>query len=65
MTGAQQKRFEEPVANHARGDFLLLREDWTVAEAIEFLRKQGLGEKIVYFYVVNENERLVGVVPTR
>src|SRR5690606_15817247 len=25
----------------------------------------GVGEKIVYFYVVDEEERLVGVLPTR
>ena len=50
---------------HARNDFTLLREDWTVHEAIEDLRKSNLGEKIFYFYVADENGRLVGVVPTR
>ncbi len=27
--------------------------------------QKGIGEKIVYFYVVDESERLVGVLPTR
>ena len=65
MTSAQQKRFEEPVLNHIRSDFELLQQDWTVHQTIEHLRTLNIGEKIVYFYVVGENERLVGVVPTR
>ena len=65
MTSAQQKRFEEPVLNHIQSDFELLRQEWTVHETIEHLRNLNVGEKIVYFYVVGENNRLVGVVPTR
>ncbi|MEI6351458.1 MAG: magnesium transporter [Verrucomicrobiota bacterium] len=65
MTSAQQKRFEEPVLNHSRSDFLLLKQDWTVSETIEFLRQQEIGAKIIYFYVVDETEKLVGIVPTR
>jgi len=37
----------------------------TVREALDAVRKEGIGEKIVYFYVVGESERLVGVLPTR
>lgn len=51
--------------NHVRSDFGLLRQEWTVHETIEHLRTLDFGEKIVYFYVVGENDRLVGVVPTR
>lgn len=51
--------------NHLRSDFGLLRQEWTVHETIEHLRKLEIGEQIVYFYVVGENDRLVGVVPTR
>jgi magnesium transporter len=29
------------------------------------VRRHGLGEKIVYFYVLDEKQRLVGVLPTR
>jgi len=36
-----------------------------VHQTVEHLRTLNIGEKIVYFYVVGENDRLVGVVPTR
>jgi len=65
VTSAQQKRFEEPVLNHIQSDFELLRQEWTVHQTVEHLRTLNIGEKIVYFYVVGENDRLVGVVPTR
>lgn len=56
---------EHPVSTRARRDFTTLREDWTVQETLDSIRRRGLGEKIVYFYVVDAAERLVGVVPTR
>ena len=37
----------------------------TAREALDVVRKEGIGEKIVYFYVVDASERLVGVLPTR
>jgi magnesium transporter len=49
----------------ARKDFTKLREDLTVQEALDSIRRQGLGEKIVYFYVVDDDDRLTGVLPTR
>ena len=54
-----------PVSTVARKDFTRLRQDLTVQEALESIRRQGLGEKIVYFYVVDDYERLTGVLPTR
>jgi magnesium transporter len=60
-----QKRFEGPVLDHIRTDFLVLRQDWTVHETIERLRQSKLGDGIFYFYVTDEGERLTGVIPTR
>jgi len=54
-----------PVLAVARKDFTTLREDLTVQEALDSIRRQGLGEKIVYFYVVDDYDRLKGVLPTR
>src|SRR5262245_46605565 len=54
-----------PVGKYVRKDFAQLREDFTIAEALDFIRQKGVGEQIVYFYVVDEGERLIGVVPTR
>ncbi|MBI5869041.1 MAG: magnesium transporter [candidate division Zixibacteria bacterium] len=55
----------DPVLAHARKDFATLREDLTVAHALDSIREHGVGEKIVYFYVVNAGDQLVGVLPTR
>lgn len=55
----------EPVLAHARKDFAVLGVEMTVAGALAAIRQRGIGEKIVYFYVVDGEQRLVGVVPTR
>lgn len=53
------------VADHARKDFPLLGARMTVGEALERIRSEGVGERVIYFYAVDEQKRLVGVVPTR
>ncbi|HNR86952.1 MAG TPA: magnesium transporter [Spirochaetota bacterium] len=55
----------EPVASIARTDYALLRDDLTIGRALDDIRSRGLGERILYFYVVDADERLVGVLPTR
>src|SRR5215467_12922751 len=57
--------FDVPVVEHARKDFPLLNADMTVGEALERIRREGVGERVIYFYAVDEKKRLVGVVPTR
>ncbi len=57
--------FNAPVLDHARKDFPLLRAGMTVGEALERIRREGVGERVIYFYAIDEEERLVGVVPTR
>lgn len=61
----EMEHLEQPVLPYARKDFPELRQEFTVQEALEAIRRQGLGEKVIYFYVVDENERLLGVLPTR
>jgi len=53
------------VAEFAQSDVPLLLDGSTVEEALASIRQHGLGERIVYFYVVDAERRLVGVVPTR
>jgi magnesium transporter len=55
----------EPLTRHVRRDVTLLETDQSIADALVFLRSQSLGERIVYFYVVDRDRRLAGVVPTR
>jgi magnesium transporter len=57
--------FNSPVVDHARKDFPLLDADMKVGEALERIRREGVGERVIYFYAVDEKKRLVGVVPTR
>jgi len=42
-----------------------LRVDQTVGQALDAIRATGLAERIFYFYVVDAEERLSGVVPAR
>jgi magnesium transporter len=58
-------RLQQPVTTVARKDAATLRRDMTIQEALEAIRRQGVGEKIVYFYVVDAEGRLAGVLPTR
>jgi magnesium transporter len=57
--------FDSPVASHARKDFPLLDADMSVADALERIRREGVGERVIYFYAVDPEKRLVGVLPTR
>lgn len=62
---SRQDHLSQPVMKVARKDAAILREDFTVQQALDVIRQRGIGEKIVYFYVVDVHERLVGVLPTR
>lgn len=64
---SQTEHLNEPVTAVARRDVATLREDQSVGEALELIRGRGelLGEKVVYFYVVDKDDRLIGVLPTR
>src|SRR6059036_1051102 len=57
--------FNSPVAEHARKDFPLLDADMIVAEALDRIRREGIGERVIYFFAVDADKRLVGVLPTR
>ena len=59
------EHLNEPVTRFARKDFATLNQQFTVEQALASIRQRGVGEKIVYFYVVDDAEQLVGVVPTR
>src|ERR1051326_349637 len=56
---------DSPIIKHARADFPLLEATLTVAEALDRIRREGIGERVIYFYAVDENRKLVGVLPTR
>ena len=57
--------FNAPALTYARKDFPLLEADASIERALETIRREGIGERVIYFYAVDERKRLVGVVPTR
>jgi magnesium transporter len=56
---------DTPVAQVMRGDCTRLSLGTTVAATLEALRLEPPGERIIYFYVIDGEGRLTGVVPTR
>ncbi|HMO79937.1 MAG TPA: CBS domain-containing protein [Pyrinomonadaceae bacterium] len=56
---------QDPLLPYARTDFPQLSESLTVEGALRIIRTKGLGQRIVYFYVVDEDGRLTGVLSTR
>src|SRR6267143_7231355 len=57
--------FNSPIAAHARKDFPLLDARMTVTEALDRIRREGVGERVIYFFATDAEKRLVGVLPTR
>ncbi len=55
----------EPALRYARHDFPIIRNSLTVGEALNVIRSEGVGERIIYFYIVNDQGQLTGIVPTR
>lgn len=60
-----QEHLNKPVAEFLRPGPPPLRMDQTIAVALEAIRMTGLEERIFYFYVVDAEGRLSGVVPAR
>jgi magnesium transporter len=55
----------DSVTQHAHQDFTQVYLGQTVGEALDHLRRQPPKGRIIYFYVVDGEGRLQGVVPTR
>lgn len=59
------EHLNQAVLLFARHDYTTLAKEMTVEQALAAIRSGGVGEKVIYFYVVDEAQRLAGVVPTR
>jgi magnesium transporter len=53
------------VTEHLHRRFVRLRSDDTLAQSLARIHQEESDQQIVYFYVLDEAERLVGVVPVR
>ena len=60
-----EKRLNDPVSLHMKTDLARLRLDQTIEQALATIRESPPCERIIYFYVLDENGHLKGVVPTR
>lgn len=65
MTRIHQVDLARPIGDFLKPVETLLKEEWTVTQALESLRGREIKGKIVYFYIVDNEQRLLGVVPTR
>jgi len=60
-----QDTLDDSVTRHMRTDFAQLHVHQTVGEALAATRTAPPSGRVIYFYVVDEQGRLEGVVPTR
>jgi magnesium transporter len=60
-----EQTLNDPVTAHLRRDVTRLPLDQTVGQALAWLREHPPEGRIIYFYVVDRDDRLQGVVPTR
>lgn len=65
MPPLSQTRLDQPVTERMHQNFSRLDGSLTVGEALDWLRKHPPPARIIYFYVVDGDGRLEGVVPTR
>jgi magnesium transporter len=57
---------DQSILDEVRKDVVTLRQDFTVQEALEAIRQRDVGKgEIYYFYVVDHEDRLTGVIPAR
>lgn len=64
-TPVTETNLADTVVHHMRTELARLRIDHTVGEALAALRQSPPPTRIVYFYVVDDDGRLEGVIPTR
>lgn len=60
-----KQTYRQPVLEIARKDFTAINKNLKVDDAFKKIREEGVGERIFYFYVVDDENKLVGVLPTR
>lgn len=66
MRAAPEKHsLDDLVINHMRTDLPRLHVEQTVGEALLSIREKPPESRIIYFYVVDDQNKLKGVVPTR
>lgn len=62
---AVQERLNDPVSLHMKTNLARLNINQTIEQALSTIRQTPPEERIIYFYVLDDEGRLKGVVPTR
>jgi len=65
MAKLKEHNLHEPVALHMGTNFISFRQDHTIAQVLNSLRNLHITGEILYLYVTDEYNHLVGVVPVR
>ncbi|MEN6384533.1 MAG: magnesium transporter [Phycisphaerales bacterium] len=58
-------RLNDPVIKYAGKNVVALPQTNTVSQALTFIRSQNITDEIVYIYIVDDSQSLVGVLPLR
>ena len=58
-------QLHEPILPLAKPPIVVLQPDQTIAAALDAIRRAGAAATIHYFYVVDDERKLIGVMPTR
>jgi len=64
-TKLEDYNLREPVSKYMRRDFVALNQDASVEQAEKTLRNYNITSEILYLYVTDDQDLLVGVVPIR
>lgn len=65
MISSVEQKLQDPITLHMRADVARLHVDQTLEEGLAAIRALPPEGRIVYFYVVDDEQKLMGVVPTR
>ena len=60
-----QRTLDDPITDHMRTDFARLHIDQTIDDALSAIRANPPSSRVSYFYVVDDEGRVRGVVPVR
>ena len=65
MSSRTSASLNSPVTSQMHQDFPRLQVGQTVSQALDALRRNPPAGRVIYFYVVDKEGRLAGVIPTR
>ena len=65
MRAVLEHELQDPISTKLHRDFSRLHVKQTVGEALASIRQNPPPSRVIYFYVIDDDERLQGVIPTR